>query len=40
MSLNQLLFRTRFLELTKFSTHASHMDAHSICDLTVVQMYF
>jgi len=36
-NVHQLLFRTKFLALTKFiMPNGSHMDAHKIYDLTVV----
>ena len=38
-NVNQLLVRTRFFVLTKFSmANDSHMDAHTIYDLTVIHL--
>jgi len=38
--MHQLLFRTRFFALTKFTmTDGSHMDAHIIQYLTVVHLF-
>ena len=39
-NVHQLLFKTRFFVLTKFSMHSgSHMDTHRIYDLTVVHLF-
>jgi len=39
-NVHQLLFRTSFFVLTKFSMHnVSHMDPHIIYDLTVVYLF-
>jgi len=39
-NVHQLLIGTRFFVLAKFSMpYGSHMDAHRICDLTVVHLF-
>jgi len=39
-NVHQLVLRTRFFALTKFSMlNGSHMDAHRIYDLTVVHLF-